>query len=100
MRFVVTDPARDDLKEIGRYGRRTWGAEQSRAYLRLIIKVFAQVMIHPGRGRRQEHLSADLRRLNVREHAVFYATRGEDVVIARVLHQRADIRPEMFEGGD
>lgn len=94
----MTDKARNDLDEIERYGRRTWGTERARSYRGLIIKAFAKLMVRPNFGRRQELLVQGLRRLNVRQHAVFYVLSGEDIVIARVLHQRMDIQPVLFEG--
>ena len=96
MRLVVTDEARNDLNQIERYSRRTWGDEQARAYRRLIIQLFGQLMARPTRGRREEKLAPGMRRANVRQHAVFYVVRGEDLVIARVLHQSRDIRPALF----
>jgi toxin ParE1/3/4 len=97
MRLVVLDEARADLRQIARYGRRTWGASTSRDYQDLLIQTLAKLMENPRRGRRQESLSPGLRRINVRRHAIFFKVRNDDVVVVRVLHQSMDIRSGLFE---
>jgi toxin ParE1/3/4 len=97
MRLVVTDDAKKDLREIDRYTRRTWGPAQADEYRWLIIESFARLIERPTRGRGQNHLVDGLRRLNVRRHAVFYFIRGNDLVVARILHQSMDIGARFFE---
>ena len=97
MRLVVTDDAKTDLHEINRYTRRKWGAAQADEYRWLIIESFARLMDRPTRGRAQDHLVVGLRRLNVRRHAVFYFVRGDDLVVARILHQSMDISARFFD---
>jgi toxin ParE1/3/4 len=90
-RLVVSSDARADLHSIVQYSRRVWGVEQARDYRDLIIKTFSRLMVRPERGRLQPDLGESVRRLNVRQHAIFYAVVGDEVRIARVLHQRQAI---------
>ena len=53
-------------------------------------------MEHPRRGRLQERLAVGLRRINVRQHAIFYLDHAEGLVISRIIHQRMDITPALF----
>jgi plasmid stabilization system protein ParE len=34
--------------------------------------------------------------VNVRQHAVFYLLRPDEVVVVRILHQSMDISPTLF----
>jgi toxin ParE1/3/4 len=98
MRFVITDEARRDLGEIGSYSRRTWGDQQAREYTGLLLQAFARLTASPHRGRSQPRFGSGVRRLNVRRHAIFFFVRGDELVIARVLHQNMNITPDLFRG--
>src|SRR5260221_5468839 len=90
-RLFVSPEAHADMRAIMSYTREVWGAEQSGDYRDLIIKAFARLMTRPERGRLQPELGDGVRRLNVRQHAIFYAVVEDEVRVARVLHQQQDI---------
>jgi toxin ParE1/3/4 len=89
-RLIVSDDAKADLREIARYSKATWGAEQANRYVNLIIERFAWLMRHSARGAPQDEIIPGLKRVNVRRHAIFYLDRPDAVVVGRVLHQRMD----------
>ena len=90
MRIVVLRAARDDLREIWRFGRLTWGEAQADRYSDILDGVIRGLGAQPYLGPAAEDVSAGLRRLIAGSHVVFYRVEPESLRIIRVLHQSRD----------
>jgi toxin ParE1/3/4 len=90
MRIVVLPAARDDLREIWRFGVLTWGEAQADRYADMIDAGIRGLGDQPYMGQGADGVSPGLRRLVLRSHVVFYRVGDEAVRIIRVLHQSRD----------
>ncbi len=89
----LSGPAERDLRNIGDYTRREWGAAQRRKYLRRIRDRLEELRDMPGIGAPRGDIAAGLRAHPVEKHIVFYRESKTAVTIVRVLHQSMDPGP-------
>ncbi len=92
-RIVRSEAADEDLLAIAEYGTRTWGIESSILFGRSFNEAFALLAEHPDIGRIRAELGEGVRSWLHRGHVIYYAHRGDAVVIGRVLHGAADPPP-------
>jgi toxin ParE1/3/4 len=98
--YQKTRRADQDLQEIYRYTRRTWGRAQAERYLRGLVQRFAALVDNPLMGIAREDLRPEgLRSVVHGDHVVFYQPQSYGVLIVRVLHGRQDVR-EHLGGGE
>ncbi|MGQ0567741.1 MAG: type II toxin-antitoxin system RelE/ParE family toxin [Gemmobacter sp.] len=90
MRIVVLPAAREDLRDIWRFGAQTWGEGQADRYADLLDAAIRGLALQPFTGPSAEDVSPGLRRLVARSHVVFYRVDKQVVRIIRVLHQSRD----------
>lgn len=83
----VSGPAKNDLKRIGEYTRREWGAAQKRKYLGRIKDEFRMLRDAPGMGAPRDDIDKGLRAHPTQKHIIFYRETKTELVIVRVLHQ-------------
>jgi len=89
--FLLTNAAKADLKNIGRYTHETWGLEQRNRYLTLLDSSFHDLAANHLMGRACNEIRLSYRKLPVGKHLVFYRqTESELIEIVRVLHERMD----------
>ena len=89
--FTLTNQAKIDLKEIGRYTQRHWGREQRNRYLAMLDTCFHQLAVNPLQGKECSDIRTGYRKFTVGSHVIFYHRKNSDViVIVRVLHSRMD----------
>lgn len=93
---VITSAASEaDAEDIWR-----WIANDSvRAADRLVLRFedVAQLLAHrPEMGRSREELAPGLRSFAVGSYIIFYRPVREGIEVARVLHGRRDIGPDLF----
>jgi len=89
--YLVTPPAREDLKDIGRHTQKVWGRAQRNSYLRDLDRVFSQLATDPTKGRDRSDLRPGLMAAPCNKHMVFFRRDPQgQVVILRILHQRMD----------
>lgn len=81
-----------DLEAIAEYTIERFGIEQARHDRDELKACFDRLADNPALGRRAEQLSPGLRRYEFRSHIIFYRAAGADILIARVLHYRMDVR--------
>jgi toxin ParE1/3/4 len=92
MRLILSPEAQDDINDILLYTLQMWGEEQLDQYAAQIDKGLSLITDSPGIGRSQPQLYADCRSYRIREHIVYYAVKGNDINVARVLHVRMDAK--------
>jgi toxin ParE1/3/4 len=90
--YRKTRRADEDLKEIYRYTRRTWGRTQAERYIRGLEQRFTALADNPLTGIAREDLRPEgLRSIVHGDHVVFYQQQSYGVLIVRVLHGRQDV---------
>jgi toxin ParE1/3/4 len=67
---------------------KTWGAAQTRRYSQGLRECFQLLADNPSLGRKCDYIRPGLRRFENGKHVVFYISLRDEVLIARVLHQR------------
>ena len=91
--YRKTRRADEDLKEIYRYTRRSWGRAQAVRYTRRLERRFRALADNPLSGvAREDLLPQGLRSFVHGCHVVFYQPQPYGVLIVRVLHGRQDVR--------
>jgi toxin ParE1/3/4 len=91
--YRKTRRADEDLQEIYRYTRRTWGRAQAERYIRGLEQRFTALADNPLTGISREDLRpAGLRSVVHGSHVVFYQPQPYGVLIVRVLRGRQDVR--------
>lgn len=97
--YRKTRRADEDLTEIYRYTRRTWGRAQAEHYIRRLEQRFRALADSPLSGIAREDLQPEgLRSLVHGSHVVFYQQQPYGVLIVRVLHGRQDVREHLRSG--
>jgi|SRR5687768_3249534 len=97
--YRKTRRADEDLKEIYRYTRRTWGMAQAVRYVRQLEQRFSALAGNPLSGRERKDLQPPgLRSFVHGSHVVFYQPQPYGVLIVRVLHGRQDVSTHLGSG--
>jgi len=96
--FVLTNRAKYDLKEIGRYTQKTWGRDQRDVYLRMLDLSFHQLAENPLIGNDCSEIRPGYLKFNAGNHVIFYLQKFDDLIeIVRILHVRMDIEARLSE---
>lgn len=96
--FVLTNRAKFDLKEIGRYTQKTWGRDQRNHYLRMLDIYFQQLAANPLIGNDCSEIRPGYLKFNAGSHVIFYRQKFDDLIeIVRILHGRMDIEARLSE---
>jgi len=96
--FVLTNRAKYDLKEIGRYTQKTWGHGQRDVYLRMLDLSFHQLAANPLIGNDCREIRPGYLKFNTGSHVIFYRQKLSDLIeIVRILHGRMDIEARLSE---
>lgn len=83
--FYLTQAAKADLKEIGRYTKREWGTAQRDKYLAMLDESFHMLAANPFRGSDCSQIREGYRRYGAGSHIIFYRQVAA-VEIVRILH--------------
>ena len=90
--FTLTNMAKADLKDIGRYTLNKWGREQGTHYLSILDACFRQLAENPLNGKDCSEIRSGYRKFNVGSHIIFYRQIVSDSIeIVRVLHGHMDV---------
>ena len=89
-RLVLSPAAQQDLQSIYQFGLRTWGQNQSNAYLHVLKERLWILTTQPLMGVERSELAVGMRSFPVKSHVVFYRVETCQVQIVRVLHGRQD----------
>jgi len=96
--FILSNRAKMDVKDIGRYTLETWGKDQRNRYLSMLYAEFDNLAENPIKGRNCGNILVGYRRQNIGKHVVFYHADSAGVVeIVRVLHERMDVSTRLLE---
>jgi toxin ParE1/3/4 len=89
--YQLSEAAQEDLREIKRYTRETWGTAQAKTYLLELMTTFTKLARRPKMGRLRDDLGLELRSYVAGHHLVFYRQAQQGIHIARVLHSNMDV---------
>lgn len=89
-KLVIAPVAKNDLKDIYRYGLRQWGQAQSDSYLSAIRNQLWLPTEQPLIGVERPELLPHIRSLPIQSHILFYRVTVNQIEIIRVLHGRQD----------
>ena len=94
--FTLTNMAKADLIDIGRYTLNKWGQVQRNHYLSLLDVSFYQLAANPFKGSDCSEIRSGYRKFNVGSHVIFYRQIAVDTIeIVRVLHGSMDIESRL-----
>ena len=94
--FLLTNSAKKDVIEIGRYTASTWGKRQRDKYLKQLDDAFKLLGRQPELGKHADDLKKGYRKYNHGSHIIFYRT-GTDskIVVIRILHKSMDVEKHL-----
>ena len=87
-KISISVEAANDLEQIANFTTATWGWRQTDKYLARLEDGFALLASNPPIGRTCDELLQGLRRFEIGRHVVFYFSKGDGVLIVRVLHEQ------------
>lgn len=91
IRVVATDAASADISDILIHTEMQWDRAQRDIYWRLIEETVERLISMPSIGRIEKSpLSFDVRSVLVGTHRLYYWVDGDQLVIARLLHNRQE----------
>lgn len=95
--FYLTQAAKADLKEIGRYTKQQWGNAQRDKYLAVLDDCFHLLAAHPLRGTDCSYIRDGYRKYGAGSHVVFYRQTDTAVEIVRILHGSMDTERRLLD---
>ncbi len=94
--FTLTNLAKADLREIGRYTQKRWGRAQRDLYLGMLDASFHQLAANPLDGKDCSEIRDGYRKLNAGRHVIFYRQNLAGLIeIVRILHGCMDIETRL-----
>jgi len=90
--YEFTAQAMEDLREIVRYTKQTWGLEQTRRYREELELALTKLSLNPNLGRLRDEVIPGIRSSRVGEHIAFYVPRDNGLTVIRLLHPSRDIQ--------
>jgi toxin ParE1/3/4 len=91
-RFVISEKAVEDINGIWVYTAENWSIEQADRYYNLIFDEIEYIAENFERARDFGQIRKGYGVSKVKSHLVFFRkTKGEEIEVVRVLHERMDI---------
>lgn len=95
--FYLTNAAKADLKDIGRYTQREWGHAQRDKYLAMLDDCFHSIAAQPLKGQDCSYIREGYRKQRAASHVIFYRQVDTGVEIVRILHGSMDIERRLLD---
>lgn len=90
-RLRISRDARDDIRDIGRYSKASFGVPLARVYLQGLSNAFERIRERPLLGVARDDLGTGVRAFGYRSHRIYYDVTASSVDILRILHQAPDV---------
>ena len=90
-RYDFTKRALEDLRDIARYTRETWGRKQARLYREEIELGIRKLALSPGMGRVRADVAPSVRSFPIARHVAFYVEGEGGITVLRLLHPSMDV---------
>ena len=89
--YVISEKAKNDLREIADYTQKRWSDVQAERYIRMLFSEFSSLADKPLAGRSYDHCRVGSRGLYCGKHVNLYRVLSRSKVrVVRVLHERMD----------
>lgn len=90
-KYVLSERAKEDLREIANYTQRRWSDDQAERYVRMLFEEFSRLADKPLIEKSYDNYRVGLRGYSCGRHVVLYRVLPKTGVrIVRVLHERMD----------
>ena len=89
--YELAPNAVDDLLEIIRFSKKTWGIARAERYREELELAVQQMALAPTMGRQRGEIAEGVRSFPVAQHVAFYVQQKDKVIILRILHPRMDV---------
>ena len=88
--YKLTEAAKEDLRQISAYTKKTWGKEQEKVYREIIRTALRNLAESPEIGQLREELAEGLRSFPVGNHIAYYIKKINQIMVVRILHPAMD----------
>lgn len=89
--YKLTERAVNDFRGIYDYALMKFGETQAERYTDALEAFFETLSDMPSMGRDYEAVPGVMR-ISFQAHTIFYAVRGDGILVVRILHQQMDLR--------
>ena len=90
-KYVISEKAKNDLREIADYTQKRWSDLQAERYVRMLFSEFSSLADKPLVGRSYDNYRVGLRGLSCGKHVIMYRVLSRSKVrIVRIMHERMD----------
>jgi toxin ParE1/3/4 len=96
--YKLSVQADRDIQEILRFTLDRWGADQLSVYASKLNAALSRLINLPSMGTLRDDIIPGYYRYQVGQHYIFYRIGGEYLEIARILHVRREVTPDLFKG--
>jgi toxin ParE1/3/4 len=96
-KYRLSPQARNQIRDIGRFSKRRFGAYQAKAYHAGLERTFELLADFPKMGVSSDELLIGARRFRFQSHIVFYTEDGDSILIRALFHVAQNLRPDLFE---
>ncbi len=94
--FILSNRAKEDLKEIARFTQKRWGRAQRNSYLAMLDDTFHRLAENPAIGMDCSDIRPGYRKFPAGSHTIFYRNLDNaPLQIVRILHQSMDVAPQL-----
>lgn len=95
---IVRRPlALKDAKDIWVCTRDKWGEKQANQYLKKLDKAITGLTIHPKKGKIAPFIHTGVHLYRAERHVILYYFDQSELIIARIVHERMDIKRQKLQ---
>jgi toxin ParE1/3/4 len=96
--YILTNKAVEDLSNIWNYSFEVWSESQADKYYYMLLDSCQELADEKVFGKKYEDISDNILGFRVGQHIIFYRKlKGNKIEIARILHNRMDLRNRVQE---
>lgn len=95
--FRVSNAARNDIENIGRYTQNIWGAAQRRRYLDGLNDRFIALSEAPEMAAERHEFDPPVRIHPYERHLIVYVIDDHGILVVRVLHESMDVPAQLSD---
>jgi toxin ParE1/3/4 len=96
-KYRLSPQAYSQIRDIGRFSKRRFGAYQAKAYHAGLERTFELLADFPKMGVAADELLIGARRFRFQSHIVFYTEDGDSILIRALFHVAQNLRSDLFE---
>ena len=95
-RYILTQRAEQDYREILAFTLNGWGVEQFTTYATLLDNTFEKLVAMPRLGVLRDDIRAGYYCYRVSQHYIFYRLNDEKIEVVRILHTKRKMTRDLF----